>query len=206
MAAASDRVVGRWLVGTSLACVLLSALPAQAALSDLTADEQDRIDHGEIVVHVAPSASAIKHFLVVGQVAASAERTYRVFTDYAHYSEIFHLKETRVVHQEGDIVAVRATLEVPWPVGQRWVTNETHLAPKAYSFDYHRVEGSILEYNGSLRIVPKGPELCQVYYTAKTDPGIPFMPVWLINRIQGSMLPSSIQCVRDYLKRHPADE
>ncbi|MNL61278.1 hypothetical protein D3C87_1851850 [compost metagenome] len=49
--------------------------------------------------------------------------------------------------------------------------------------------------------MPKGPRVCEAYYVAKTDPGIALLPTWLLNRFQEGMLPSSIQCVRDQLKR-----
>lgn len=166
------------------------------ALSD---KEQAQIDRGEIIIQVEKTDAALKHFRAVGQIKAPASKVYAAFTDYEHYPEIFKLKETKVLSRKGNVLNVRAVLGLPWPVGDRWVTNATTLSPESYSFKYHRIEGTILEYDGTIEVVPKGPKLCQVYYAAMGDPGIPLMPAWLLNRFQESLLPDSIRRVREFV-------
>ncbi|HEY9855848.1 MAG TPA: SRPBCC family protein [Stenomitos sp.] len=183
-----------WLVG--------GPASAEATFASLTDEDQARIEKGEIVVRVERTNTPLKSFMCVGQVEAPASKVFKAYTDFEHYPEIFNLRDAKVTRKDEATYHVRATLIVPWPIGERWVTNETRLLPDAYSFVYRRAEGSIVEYTGSLKVVPKGPNLSQVYYVAKVDPGIPFMPTWLLNRFQESMLPNSIQNVRDYLKRH----
>lgn len=194
-----------WLVLVSAAALsgTLATGPAraEAQFGSLTDEDQARIDKGEIVVRVERTTSPLKSFMCVGLIEAPASRVYKAYTDFERYPEIFNLKEAKVVRTDEAIFNIRAILSVPWPVGERWVTNETRLDPAAYSFVYRRAEGSITEYTGSLKVVSRGSS-SQVYYVAKVDPGIPLMPAWLLNRFQESMLPSSIQCVRDYLKRH----
>lgn len=175
---------------------------AQDDFGALSDEDQARIDRGEIVVRVERTHNPLKSFLAVGLIEASAARVFKAYTDFERYPEIFNVKDSKVTRKDDDTYQVRAILSVPWPVGERWVTNETRLSASTYSFVYRRAEGSILEYTGSLKVVPKGPSLSQVYYVAKVDPGIPLMPPWLVNRFQEGMLPSSIQSVRDYLKRH----
>jgi ribosome-associated toxin RatA of RatAB toxin-antitoxin module len=174
---------------------------ARPAFDALTEDEVVRVDRGEIVVNVEKSDSAVKHFRVVGQVQASAARTYRVFTDFARYDEIFYVKDSKILSATGNTMHVRATIVVPWPIGSKWVTNETVLSPDDYSFSFQRIDGSIIAYSGNVRIVPRDTERCDVYYVAKADPGIPFLPAWLLNQFQASMLPDTIKHVRAYLKR-----
>lgn len=195
---ASAGLAGTLMFGASLP---LAAAPARPAFDSLSEEELARVERGEIVVNVSKSSSAVKHFRVVGQINASAKRAYDVFIDFPSYAEIFHIKESRVVRQDGNVLHVRATIEAPWPFGDRWVINETRLEPSDYGFTFQRVEGSITEYNGHVRIVPKGPERSHVYYVAKADPGIPFLPAWLLNHFQASMLPDTIKHVREYLKR-----
>lgn len=203
MRAQLQRTCLRLVAGLALTSTWLLGGPAlgEATFASLTDEDQARVDRGEIVVRVERTNHPLKSFLCVGQIEAPAETVFKAYTDFEHYPEIFNLKESRIVRHEGDTFNVRAILLVPWPVGERWVTNETRLLPD-YSFVYKRADGSILEYSGSLKVVSKGPSLSQVYYVAKVDPGIPFLPTWLLNRFQESMLPSSIQSVRDYLKRH----
>ena len=180
--------------------------PAQAspAFDALSVDETARVERGEIVVNVENAGGDVKHFRVVGLVNASAQRTFEAFTDFARYDEIFHVKDSRILRAEGNVMHVRATLLVPWPIGERWVLNETRLEPESYSFTFNRLDGTISAYSGYVKTIPKGPDRCHVYYVAKADPGIPFLPAWLLNQFQASMLPDTIKHVRAYLKRKGA--
>lgn len=186
---------------TVFAAAFVAAQPARAEdpFGEISDKEQAKIDRGDIVVQVEKTDAALKHFRAVGQIKAPAAKVFAAFTDYEHYPEIFKLKETQILSRKGNVLNVRATLGMPWPIGDRWVTNATTLAPETLSFSYHRIEGTILEYDGTIEVVPKGPKLCQVYYAAKGDPGIPLIPAWLLNRFQESLLPDSIRRVRDYL-------
>jgi uncharacterized membrane protein len=193
------------LLAASLAAAIASTLfVAQAAraeepFGEISDAEQAQIDRGEIIVQVEKTDAALKHFRAVGQIKAPAAKVYAAFTDYEHYPEIFKLKEAQILSRKGNTLNVRAVLGLPWPIGDRWVTNATALSPETLSFSYHRIEGTVLEYDGTIEVVPKGPKLCQVYYVAKGDPGIPLLPAWLLNRFQSSLLPDSVRRVRDYL-------
>lgn len=191
------------LAMVGLAALMAFGSPAQArpAFDALTTEETARVERGEIVVNVENAGGDVKHFRVVGLVNASAQKTYEAFTNFAKYDEIFHVKDSRILKTDGNVLNVRATISVPWPIGDRWVINETRLEPEAYSFSFNRVDGSIVAYSGFVRAVPKGPDRCHIYYVAKADPGIPFLPAWLLNQFQASMLPDTIKHVRAYLKR-----
>ncbi|MBO9540715.1 hypothetical protein J7643_09015 [bacterium] len=189
------------LLTGALLCATAAPARGQGYFGELTPDEQSKVDHGEIIVKVEKTEAPLKRFMVVGRFESSAADVFRVFTDYDHYAEIFNIKDTKVLNRVGNVLNIRAAFQLPWPIGEKWLINETRLQPERYSFVYKRTEGNIVEYAGSLRIVPKGPQACEAYYVAKTDPGIPGLPAWLLNRFQESMLPSSIQSVRDHLKR-----
>jgi hypothetical protein len=186
-----------------LAGCLLVGLPAEArpSFDALTADEAARVERGDIVVNVESGGGDVKHFRVVGLVHAPPKRTYEVFTDFAKYDDIFYVRNSKILREEGNLLNVRATIQVPWPIGDRWVINETRLEPDDLSFTFNRIDGSILAYSGYVKVVPKGADRSHVYYVAKADPGIPFLPAWLLNQFQASMLPDSIKHVRQYLKR-----
>ncbi len=187
-------------------CLLLlvfgKTASAAPAFDSLTPEEEIRVAQGEAIVHVEKTNLPLKHFLVVGQFNAPIRQVYRIFTDFEHYAEIFKLKDSRVVKRNGDTVQVRASMLTTWPIGDKWVTNETYLSPEDYFFSFHRIEGNIPQYDGSVKLIPKGPNACQVFYVAQVDPGIPFLPVWLLNQFQASMLPNTIRNVRDYLESH----
>ncbi len=200
--ASPSRPLGRLFgLGALLLGMLSSPAAAEEAFGPLNPAEQDRVDRGEILVQVDRTSEALKSFRAVGQVKAPAQRVYDVFTDYEHYADIFELKESKVLSRSGNRLMVRAVLGLPWPVGDRWVTNETIVSPETLSFGYTRREGTILRYEGTLKVVSRGPSLSQVFYTAKGDPGIPLLPTWLLNQFQAKLLPDSIQRVRSYVAR-----
>lgn len=179
--------------------VFARGVRAEESFGPLTRAEQARIDQGDIVVQVDRTADDLRSFRAVGRIKAPAERVYAAFTDFEHYATIFQIKEARVVNRQGNRLWVRAVLTLPWPFGDRWVVNETVLAPEERSFSYQRLQGTILRYEGTLRVLSVGPSLSQVYYAAKGDPGLPLVPDWLLNFFQSRLLPSSIQRVRDHL-------
>lgn len=183
--------------------LLAAALPVRAedAFGPLTAVEQDRIDRAEIVVQVEKTPEALKSFRAVGRVKAPVDRVYAAVTDFDHYADMFKLKEAHVVSRQGSRAWVHAVIGLPWPVGDRWVTNQTVLLSESTSFSYQRREGTILRYEGTVRVVSRGPGLSQVFYSAKGDPGIAFIPAWLLNQFQATLLPDSIQRIRDYVGR-----
>lgn len=152
------------------------------------------------MVHMEQGDVVVRQFLVTGMVEASAARVYRAFADFDHYSKIFKIKDSRIIRQDGNVLNVRALLELPWPIGERWVLNETRLEPENYAFTYRRIDGSIAEYTGNVRIVPRTARSCQVYYIAKGDLGIPFIPRWVVDWIQASTLPDTIKHIRAYVK------
>lgn len=175
----------------------VQAEPAWTTLSD---EEQKRVEEGDIIVRVERGDIPLRHFLVTGLVEAPAAKVYRAFSDFDRYSKVFKIKESHVTRQDGNLLNVRAIVDLPWPIGERWVLNETKLEPENYAFSYRRIDGSILEYTGSLRIAPRSPRSCQVYYIAKGDLGIPFLPRWLVEWIQASTLPDTIRHVRAHVR------
>lgn len=188
-------------IGVLFVLAFGSVAQARPAFDALSAADEARVERGEVVVNVEKTDSPLKHFRVVGEIPASARRTYEVFTDFPRYAEIFHLKESKVVREEGNARHVRAIISAPWPFGDKWVINETLLSPGDYSFSFQRVEGTVTEYVGFVRIEPLAADRCRVFYVAKVDPGIPFLPTWLLNHVQASMLPDTIHHVRSFLKR-----
>lgn len=189
--------VGMWVSG-------LGAGAARAdAYGPLTEAEQTEVDRGQIVVQVERGDAAVKRFRAIGLVAAPAERVFAVFTDFEHYGDIFKLKEARVVGRHDRTRLVRAAMDLPWPFGDKWVLNETVLSPASLSFVFHRVEGSITEYEGTVQVIALNPRLSRVEYAAKANPNILFLPTWLLNRFQAVLLPSSISRIREYVATHP---
>jgi hypothetical protein len=172
--------------------------PAWSRLDD---EEVRRVAAGQITVRLVPNGGTQRQTLVVGTVQAPAQEVFRVFSDLEHYAETFNLRSSHVTESQGQRHMVRCVLEMPWPVGDQWVMNETHLSPETLSLWFKMREGSIRAYGGTVRIVPRSAGSSDVYYAAHIDPGIPFLPDWFIELIQNYKLPDTIAAVRRAVRR-----
>lgn len=176
------------------------AAPASEAIYALSADEEQRLQKGEIIVHVEQTKEPIKRTLVVGLIAAPPEEVYPIYTDFASYPELFKsARSSEVIKREGNVLTCKVVIDFPWPLGMRWVTNHTALDPGSTSFTFKKFEGSVKVYEGELKILPEAKSRSRVVYMAKVDPDLP-VPAWLVNRVQAHYFPMVIQRVREKLK------
>ncbi len=192
----------------------LASLPAWAAsnpdaINDLSADEERRLQKGDVIVHVEETHEAIKRTLVVGLIDAPPEVTYPIYADFESYPELFQsARSSDILKREGNVLTCKVVMDFPWPLGTRWVTNHTFLSPESTSFTFKKVEGSVKVYEGALKILPEGKSRSRVVYSAKVDPDLP-LPAWVINMVQARYFPMAIERVREKLVKtgykRPAD-
>lgn len=191
--------------------LLLLAMPIQAAASpvpqatiQLSADEERRLQKGEIVVRVEDTGEPIKKTLVTGLIAAPPEVVYPIYSDFGSYTELFKsTRSSEVIKRDGDLLTCKVVIDFPWPLGTRWVTNHTTMDPETTSFTFRKFEGTVRVYEGALKILPEGKSKSRVIYTAKVDPDLP-LPAWLINVVQAHYFPMAIQRVRDKVAKSAA--
>jgi len=173
------------------------AAPTADAIYRITADEERRIQKGEIIVHVEDNDEPIKRTLVTGLVDAPPEVVYPIYTDFESYPELFKsARSSDVLKRDGNVLTCKVVMDFPWPLGSRWVSNYTYLDPENTSFTFKKFEGSVRLYEGALKVLPEGNSRSRVVYTAKVDPALP-VPAWLVNMISATYFPMAIQRVRD---------
>ncbi len=188
-----------------LALVLAAAAtPPPDLLRTLTGDEEGRVGRGGVVVQMERGPERVKRFQVVGNVEAPIDRVWQVYTDFARYSEIFQITGSQVRRQQGNTVYGWFYLALFWPIGPRWTLNETVLEPERHAFTYHRVEGTFKQYEGDLELAALSPQRTRVRYSAKIDPDAPMIPTWVLDYVQGTMLPTTITRVREWISADPA--
>ncbi len=166
------------------------------AWTRLAPEEVRQVENGQIAVRMVDAAGSLRQTLVVGHVQASAKAVYDIFADFDRYAETFELKSSRILETRGNLCVVRCVIPMPWPVGDHWVLNETHLSPETTSLWFEMKEGSIKAYSGTVRIVPRSSATCDVFYAARIDPGIPFLPDWFLQLVQNAKLPDTISAIR----------
>jgi uncharacterized membrane protein len=173
------------------------AAPSSDAIYRLTADEERRVQKGEIIVHVEETSEPIKRTMVTGLIDAPPEVVYPVYTDFESYPELFKTaRSSDVLKREGNVLTCKVVMDFPWPLGSRWVSNYTYLDPANTSFTFKKFEGSVRLYEGALKVLPESRSRSRVVYTAKVDPDLP-VPAWLVNMISAHYFPMAIQRVRD---------
>ncbi len=182
------------------------AAPNSDAIYRISADEERRIQKGEIIVHVEETSEPIKRTLVTGLIDAPPEVVYPIYTDFESYPELFKsARSSQILKRDGDVLTCKVVMDFPWPLGSRWVTNHTYLDPENTSFTFKKFEGSVRLYEGAMRILPEGANRSRVIYTAKVDPALP-VPAWLVNMISANYFPMAIERVRDKVEKSAAKQ
>jgi len=177
------------------------AAPNPDAIYKISADEERRIQKGEIIVHVEETGEPIKRTLVTGLIDAPPEMVFPIYTDFESYPELFQsARSSEILKRDGNVLTCKVVMVFPWPLGSRWVTNTTYLDPANTSFTFKKVEGSVRIYEGALRVLPEGTGRSRVIYTAKVDPALP-VPAWLVNMISANYFPMAIERVRDKVEK-----
>lgn len=177
------------------------AVPDAEAIYALSADEERRIQRGEIVVHVEETKEPIKRTLVTGLIDAPPEVVYPIYTDFERYPQLFKsARSSQILKRDGNLLICKVVMDFPWPLGSRWVTNHTYLDPSHTSFTFKKFEGTVRTYEGALKVLPEGKHRSRVIYTAKVDPALP-VPAWLVNVISANYFPMAIARVREEVER-----
>jgi ribosome-associated toxin RatA of RatAB toxin-antitoxin module len=177
------------------------AAPNPEAIFRISADEERRIQKGDIIVHVEETDEPIKRTLVTGLIDAPPDVVYPIYADFESYPELFKTaKSSDILKREGNVLTCKVVMDFPWPLGSRWVTNHTTMDPENTSFTFKKFDGSVRIYEGSLKILPEGNGRSRVVYAAKVDPALP-VPAWLVNMISANYFPMAIERVREKLAK-----
>lgn len=177
------------------------AAPNPEAIFRISADEERRIQKGDIIVHVDETGEAIKRTLVTGLIDAPPEVVYPIYADFESYPELFKsARSSDILKREGNVLTCKVVMDFPWPLGSRWVTNYTYMDPENTSFTFKKFDGTVRIYEGALKILPEGNGRSRVVYTAKIDPALP-VPAWLVNMISANYFPMAIERVREKLSK-----
>lgn len=167
----------------------------------LSASEKARLDAGEVLVQVERADVPVKRFQVVGDIEAPVAEVWDAYTDFDHYEQIFDVTRCRVERREESALYVYSYLALVWPIGPRWVINETRLDRDSWRFTYNRVQGTFRKYEGELQLTELGPKRTRVRYAARIDPDFPAVPTFLLDWVQYRQFPTAITHVRDWLRR-----
>lgn len=192
------------LAGLLLAGVFFAnparALPAGVELN-VSAKDVKAIDRGEIVVLLRDtSESMLKDVLCVGYVNAPADRVWDCIEDYPNYPKMFpRLLKSETRGRLGNIELHYTLVDYPWPFGPHWTLNRVVEADNRRKMTWKRQEGTIKEVAGSWELFPDGDKTLVVYST-RIDPGVPFLPAWVIDWGSKQIAPQIIEAVRKYSK------
>ncbi|MBM3258813.1 MAG: SRPBCC family protein [Candidatus Sericytochromatia bacterium] len=167
----------------------------------LSAGEKARLEAGEVLVQVERADAPVKRFQVVGDIESPVAEVWAAYTDFDHYEQIFDITKCRVERRDGPTLQVYSYLALVWPIGPRWVINETRLEQDVWRFTYNRVQGTFRKYEGELQLTELGPRRTRVRFAARIDPDFPAVPIFLLDWVQYRQFPTAITHVREWLRR-----
>ncbi|MBU6428155.1 MAG: SRPBCC family protein [Cyanobacteria bacterium REEB65] len=168
----------------------------------LTPQTVQQLDAGQVITQVEPGNEPLHHVWCQGIVNAPPSRVWDVLTDFADYDHIYTgIKRSEIRGRTGNTLFGYFLLEFPWPLPERWTLNETRLHPGHLAFDWDRVDGTVKRYEGSLELYPWENNKTRMVFRALMDPGLNFVPGWLVDYVASTTLPGIIQGARDYLAR-----
>lgn len=184
----------------ALAAFFLGCRPVHALPFSLTTAQQQQVERGEIVIRFEVGPDDLKNVTSIGRIDSPAQDVYLLMTDFGNFPRIYSaIAAAQVESQTPTTALAQFWVNAPWPISSRTVLVESTLDPKRHTLTWHRVGGSIQRYEGTLTITPEGKDRCTLYYSAKLDPGVAFMPFWLFNWGQEKVLPTIVKAIRDTL-------
>jgi ribosome-associated toxin RatA of RatAB toxin-antitoxin module len=188
------------LAALGLCLSLVHPLPVVAQ----TADQNRRIANGETVTWVEDSGQPLKTCVAIGIIDVPPEKVYRAMTDFANYPQVFRvLRTSKIVRQSGNDVDVAYTMQPPWPLTERRLTNRTTLNPGGRAISYRLLEGNVKVYEGQMIAAPWGKNKTRFSYRTRIDPGIPLLPAWAITWGTRTSLPGVVRDLGNYARNLP---
>lgn len=125
----------------------------------LDASLKDRLDRGEVVVDTQEVAGSRTPKVVVrGVVEVPPERVWAIIDDCDNYAKnLTGLKKSREISRQGEVVRVRVTVGMPFPLKDLTSLTEgihTVNPGERYSRQWKLVEGDYRQNAGSWTLVP----------------------------------------------------
>jgi len=129
------------------------------AYLQLDSSTRARLHRGEVIVETADvPGSSTPSVVVRGVVEVSPERVWAIIDDCENYSKnLTGLKRSREISREGEVVRVRVTVGMPFPLKDlNSLTEGVHTVEpgKRYSRVWKLVEGDYHQNAGSWTLVP----------------------------------------------------
>ncbi|MEB3300289.1 MAG: SRPBCC family protein [Candidatus Sericytochromatia bacterium] len=128
-----------------------------------------------------------------------------VITDYEAYPRIFDRYRKMEILEKSGLWELHRS-EVDYPVfGTRWVANVLHHERPSWRVRFQRADGTIRAVEGVWTLKETSPGRTMVRYAVRLDPGLPFVPNWVVTWGTQTMMPSILRSVtQEALKRHRA--
>ncbi|MBM3259805.1 MAG: SRPBCC family protein [Candidatus Sericytochromatia bacterium] len=143
--------------------------------------------------------------IVQGQINAPVPPSvmWSVITDYEAYPQIFdRYRKMEILEKSGTWELHRS--EVDYPIfGSRWVANVLHHEKPSWRIRFQRADGTIKQVEGVWALKETAPGRTTMRYAVRLDPGLPFVPSWVVTWGTQTMMPSILRSVaNEAIKRN----
>lgn len=129
-------------------------------------------------------------------VHAPVESVWNVIVDYDFYPRLFdRMEQSETTLKKGDWEHHYTVVQYPWPWGKRWVLNTIHHDTGRWITRFKRLEGSIKEVEGRWELRPHGKGATVLRYGVRMDPGLEFIPRWVVPWATSIVVPDILKSV-----------
>jgi hypothetical protein len=162
-----------------------------------SAKERRAQERGKVTVRIRDTSTAtMKVVQSEGFVRAPARAVWNVILDYDAYPKLFHQMElSETVLKSGDWEHHYTVVRYPWPWGKRWTLNTIQHDTTRGIARFKRLEGSIKEVEGTWEVRELGASTALLRYGVRMDPGLEFIPTWVIPWATSIVVPDILMAV-----------
>ncbi|MBM3276107.1 MAG: SRPBCC family protein [Candidatus Sericytochromatia bacterium] len=160
------------------------------------AERQDEA-RGTVTVRIRdtfrPTMKVIQSETVV---AAPVDVMWEVLCDLDAYPRMFdRMARSETTLNAGEWGHNYNEVQYPWPWGKRWVLNVIHNDRPRLVSRFKRLEGTIRELEGRFEVRPAPGGGALLRYGVRMDPGLDFVPAWLLSWATSILVP---EILRDF--------
>lgn len=181
---------------------MTGVLKVAASLAIGTAGIDSRVAAGDVVVRMDAGEAGAGNVVVMGRVDATWPRVWDVLTNQEDYPRIFREIRRMSYVREGIRGPVwRADVTLPWPLGDQWTEDEVVISRRGRTVNWYHVGGTIRDNTGSWRLQPAADGATVVIYRNRFDPGVAWVPRWLMSWAVSHGIPKIVRDLRAFVER-----
>lgn len=137
------------------------------------------------------------YITVIGIIDEAPKNVWKIIN---HSKQIYpDVLEDIIVFQKGNYYIKKKLLNFPFPFSDRWTVIEEYIYDELFSKEWKEKEGDIKINRGAIRLYPFNNKTLMIFKVS-FDPGLKFVPEWVIEFGMKYKAPTLIDNIRKFIK------